>query len=275
MGNVRDIGSALGRYCMDNNDLFPVAAHPEATDPRVGLVEYTQAIGSYRGRADDPMAGNTALMSPLPTKLSTTRSLWILFREKRIRREQFICPSTQDRPNDEPQAANYWDFGVGDIAGEATPEQSRQGYHQVSYGYQVPYGKHARASLDSDHNVIVADKGPFGVAIEDGAPAPPPFSASAESPDDTWRPWNSPNHGGPGRGESQFGFTSAMLGGGFSTPSKGMLGYENCYTRQSGDWSRIEDRIWGDPPTPGARYTPCASPTDRSLPFDGDVLIYP
>lgn len=273
--NLSDIGIALEGYSQPPYQMYPIAAHPNAVDDRVGQVEYTQAIGSYRGRADDPKAGDTALMSPLPTKLSTTRSLWILHRYGWITRERFVCPSTQDRPNDEPQANKYWDFGVGDITGPATPEQSRQGYRQISYGYQVPYGKHAKPSSLLDHNFMVADKGPYGAAIEMGEPAPPPFSLLPGSSSNQWRPWNSPNHGGPGRGEVQFCYSSSAGVEGWHAPFSGSILDDNLYTRQSGDWSRLEDRYWGDPPAPGARYTPCSNPKDTMFPYDGDVLVYP
>ncbi|MHC4800036.1 MAG: prepilin-type N-terminal cleavage/methylation domain-containing protein, partial [Planctomycetota bacterium] len=205
--NLSDIGRACYTYADENRDMLPVAAHTPATQDTVGLVDYTRAIGSYRGRADDKEAGNTALMAPPPSKLSTTRNLWILDRIIRHARYKpgfklttrtFICPSSNDKPIDQNHSDAdsdiYWDFGSGDITGPATREQARQGWSQISYGYAIPYGKHAQPSADWDKNSWVADKGPYGAAIEAGLPAPPPIPDPIPRRARDWRPWNSPNH---------------------------------------------------------------------------------
>lgn len=270
--NLSRICTALFTYADDNSDFYPIPHHPAATDDRVGLIDYTQAIGSYRGQADDPNAGNPALVSPAPTKLSTTRGLWMLFRGKLVTRDQFVCPSTQDRPNDEAQAEAYWDFGVGDIAGPATPEQVRQGYRQVSYGYQVPYGKHGQPRTDVYLIASVADKGPFGAVIENGAPPPPPFPATLPDSPAAWRPWNSPNHGGPGRGEIQ---QVLEFEGSVSTWSVPLVGRDdNQYTQQGGQWAGKLMASFGNAPTPGGKQTP-APGKPMPFPMCTDTLIYP
>jgi len=270
--NLSRICTALFTYADDNSDFYPIPHHPAATDDRVGLIDYTQAIGSYRGRADDPNAGNPALVSPAPTKLSTTRGLWMLFRGKLVTRDQFVCPSTQDRPNDEARPEAYWDFGVGDIAGPATPEQVRQGYRQVSYGYQVPYGELGQPRTDVWLIASVADKGAFGAAIEDGAPPPPPFPATLPDSPAAWRPWNSPNHGGHGRGEIQqvLEFEGSVYSS--DTPLRGLT--DNAYTQQGGRWTGKLRTGFGNPPTPGGRQTP-ARHTTTPLQTCNDTLIYP
>ncbi len=259
--NVHAILTAALTYAGQNRDNWPVAAHPEATDDRVGKVEYVRAIGSYRGRAGDPQAGNTDRMAERPTHLSTTRNLWTLFRLGLITRDKFVCPSTNDVPNTEPNATDYWDFGVGEISGPATPEQSRAGYSQISYGYQVPYGKHARPSQDLWLCWLVADKGPYGAALETGTSAtPPPFPAGG--PPRSWRPWNSPNHGGEGQNALH---VQTMVEFG-EHPM--LVGPDNIYTQNPGIGTANTNSHYGVPPTVNARLVPAPRRPE-------DTLIYP
>ncbi len=267
--NLSAIERALWVYANENHNRFPVAGHAPATQARVGQVEYVRAIGSYRGRADDPQAGNTYTMEPLPTHLSTTRNLWTLYRIKSITRDQFICPSTKDIENKEPNARAYWDFGIGDIIGPATAAQSRLGYSQVSYGYQVPYGRDFRPSGNYSHFWPVADKGPFGAALEAGSPSPPSsFPTSYDSR--FWRRWNSPNHGGEGQNR-----ISGMSGVEFTpTPHGWQIDFMYTQCPPRGSINYIPGTIHGgSPPAAGLKLTPDPpGPMGSHLP---DTFIYP
>jgi competence protein ComGC len=273
--NLNMIVTACWMYAGDNQDDFPVAAHPEPLDDLTAGVDYTRAIGSYRGRADNPSAGNIASMQQNPTKLSTTRSLWLLVRSKHIEPKSFICPSTQDRPNTDTHPAAYWDFGVGDITGPATPEQVRQGYSQISYGYEVSFGKHGKPNMDHDRNIVLAEKGPFGAAIETSIPAPPPFPTgtfTSFTQVGNWRPWNSPNHGGDGQHQyAPIGFVEWN-----PYPISIALISDNIYTRWSAN-RRLPNTntILGQPPTLSGKETPSWDPTVTSYVPDQDTLIYP
>src|SRR4029079_16644299 len=79
------------------------------------------------------------------TELSTTRSFWLLVRAMMITPKQFICPSSEDDvPNDEDNPADFYDF---------------RKYAEVSYGFQVPYGKKGQPSSDCDQRMpLAADK---------------------------------------------------------------------------------------------------------------------
>jgi len=70
----------------------------------------------------------------------------------------FICPLSGDKENDEDNPQLFWDF---------------RNYSEISYGYQVPYGKYGRpASLRAPDMPLAAHKGPFGAALEAGKPHP-------------------------------------------------------------------------------------------------------
>ena len=206
-------------------------------------------------------------MSPPPSKLSTTRSLWMLTRYHHLKMDHFYCPSSQDQPiNQSDKDADtqiYWDFGSGDIPGPASEEQARQGWSQISYGYAIPYGKHARPSPDWDKNIWVADKGPYGAAIEAGFPTPPPIPDPVPRSAKDWRPWNSPNHNYEGQvvlyGTSHAEFTKA--------PTYAYY-WENIYTQNSNttDITKHRENQRGNPPVLGGKLTPAC---------DTDSFIYP
>ncbi len=270
--NLSLIGTALYTYSDDNRDMFPIAAHPAATKDRIGNVEYGRQIGAYRGRWTDPQAGNTDRMPVPPDHLSTTRNLWTLFRLGLITRDKFICPSTRDVANQEPKAERYWDFGVDDVEGPVTAEQSRAGASQVSYGYQMPYGKQGQPNVGYDKPGVVADKGPFGAWLETGSAPPPAVFPAAADDARRWQPWNSPNHGSEGQN---------VLGAAWSNfqtkPTAGWAS-DNIYT-QLGDAPSGTPAAWaagqrGKGPALGARLAPAPFyPT--SAHFAYDTLIYP
>jgi prepilin-type processing-associated H-X9-DG protein len=178
--------------------------------------------------------------------------------------KSLVCPSSEDQPNMDVSPQAYWDFGVGDITGPANPGQVRQGWNQVSYGYQVPFGKHGRPSSDCDLRMpLAADKGPFGAALDAGLPNPPLITGHTFASPEQWRPWNSPNHGGQGRGEGQ---NVLFADGHVDWASKPIVGVgnDNIYTQ----WSGTEElaRVQGNRPTAGGKQTPAGNT---------DALIYP
>lgn len=264
--NFKGMGSAFYRYANENSGMWPIPPHIPSDSGTVGMVDYTQAIGSYRGKAGNPTAGDVSTMDPLPSKLSTTRGLWTLFRYDLILPQLLICPSSGATPNTDTNPQNYWDFGQGDITGSATVAQAHQGWQQVSYGYQVPFGRHGQPSLDCESSMILAaDKGPYGAAIEAGEPMPGPITAMHQSSPDAWRPWNSPNHGGQGKGEGQ----NVLFADGHvewrNTPAADIQN-DNIYTQWSGKGLTEKECTIGNPPTLGGKQTPVSNT---------DSLIYP
>ncbi|HSW45768.1 MAG TPA: DUF4190 domain-containing protein [Phycisphaerae bacterium] len=264
--NLKGMGVGFYTYANENNNAWPDFFDSSDESAPPGGIDYTGAIGSYRGKAGNPTAGDILNMNPRPGRISTTRELWTLIRMQISSPKPFVCPSSTDMPNADANPMDYWDFGQGDITGPASPAQVKQGWSQVSYGYQVPFGKLGRPSSERDPRmVLAADKGPFGAAIDGGLPAPPPINVGLNAPPDDWRTWNSPNHGGQGDGEGQNALFADAHVGWVAKPTAGLNG-DNIYTQWTNQGAQESDRSAGNPPTPGGKQTPAD---------DKDTLIYP
>jgi hypothetical protein len=239
--NLKGIGTGLYTYANENNGMWPIA--PSSAE----RVQYApKIIGLNRGDGKDPESGKTTEQD---TKVSPTRSLWMLVRIGASSAKAFICPTSSDSPNQDDDPQLFWDF---------------KNWNEVSYGYQVSYGKNGQPSSNCDGGMILAaDKGPYSAALENGQTNPGiPDLTAAAGPDD-WRKWNSPNHSGEGQvvlfADSHAGF--------IARPNVGIKN-DNIYTRWSGQEGYIEAnesaRAWGTPPT--SNETPWS---------DTDTLIYP
>lgn len=244
--NLMGIGLGLASYAAANNDTWPIPDHLAAIKDEIGRVRYAPGkIGSHRGQADKAAAGET---NGQDTEMSTTRSLWTLVRSG-DEPKRSICPSSPtDQPNTEDNPQSFWDF---------------RNYREVSYGYQVPFGKHGRPGPNVDPDMaLVADKGPYGAVLESGQPNPAIASPTASDSPDNWRA-NSPNHFGEGQ--------NVMFNDGhvefFTTPLAG-VDLDNIYTRwasaNAGRNMNELSRVRGTPPT--GIETPWAAT---------DSLIYP
>ena len=264
--NLRGIAAGCVTYASENGESWPMSVPPSQKQGEPTLVDYTAAIGSYRGKASDPTAGDVSTMTAPTGKLSTTRGLWMLIRLNAATPKSFVCPSASDEPNTDVNPQEYWDFGEGDITGPATATQARQGWQQVSYGYQVPFGRFGKPTVRCDMRMpLAADKGPFGAALDAGMPAPPPIAADETSAPDQWRPWNSPNHGGQGSGEGQ----NVLFADGHTERLNRPVGpfiNDNIYTQWGGNGATARDRAQGNPPTAGGKQVPASNT---------DTLIYP
>jgi len=269
--NLSGIAKGLSIYAVDGNQGLPIAAHwPEQVATATGQVNYVGRIGSKRGVANQPKAGETSEVDgPDGREISTTRNLWTLVRMGSVMPASFICSEAGDQKNEEDYPMDYWDFGSGDVPKAAAQPQSGAWYKQVSYGYQVPYGRYGRPSYQGDPRcVLAADKGPFGIAAESGASAPPrpPAGLSAKSSPDDWRPWNSPNHGGIGKGEGQ---NILFVDGRVEWANKPLAGPkdDNIYTQWPRPDATEAEAIFGTAPS---RLLPNLTPQ-----ADTDALIYP
>jgi hypothetical protein len=264
--NLKGIGTACYTYANENQDFWPMPMPPDLKKGEPTLVDYTAAIGSYRGKASNPTAGDVTAMQTIPAKLSTTRSGWMLVRLMMSPPASFCCPDSGDTPNAYFSPQDHWDFGVGDITGPATAAQAREGWRHVSYGFQVSFGRYGKPSSDRDQRmVLMADKGPFGAALDAGLAAPPPIAADETSTPDQWRRWNSPNHGGQGRGEGQNALYADSHADWQNKPVCG-VGDDNIYTQWAGKGATARDRAQGNPPTAGGKQVPASNT---------DTLIYP
>lgn len=272
--NLHGIGKGLHSYASDNRGQMPIAAHwPEKVAIATGQVNYVGRIGSKRGAETQPAAGDTSVVDgPDGREISNTRNLWTLVHWGGSTPASFICPNGDDQKNDEDNPQAYWDFGKGDVttAGALPAAANEQAYLQISYGYQVPYGRCGRPTADRDsRTVLAADKGPYGMAAEvRGRSLPrrwPATLTSISSPDD-WRPWNSPNHGGLGNGEGQNVLGTDGHVDWYNKPLAGPS-LDNIYTQWSTPSGSLADRVIGNAPS---RQAPNLTPQS-----DTDSLIYP
>lgn len=246
--NLNGLGKGFYDYGTENADDWPIAAHLVAGEEwGVGKVQYApRMIGTKRGKEGNWLAGESTVED---TKLSTTRNLWMLVRAGAATPASFICPSTRDQRNDQDNPQDFWDF---------------RGYTEVSYGYQVPYGRRGKPTSERDPNMVLsADKGPYGAALEAGEKDPGVPTPKATDAPQAWRDWNSPNHRRQGQ-NALYADSHVELA---ARPTTGVKD-DNIYTRWAdktgGRGKDDSPRVAGTPPTsneaPGA---------------DTDSLIYP
>lgn len=242
--NLKGLGTGFYTYEPSaNDDEWPVPAHAKAVVPGQSSVTYAPGkIGSRRGSAEDPKAGETTAED---TEMSTTRMLWFLVQHNVSSPKSFKCPSTTDCPNQDANPERYWDF---------------RNWSEVSYGVQVPFGMVGKPRKDADqHMALIADKGPFGAALEAGKPHPGVPKAGMTGQPADWRSWNSPNH----RGEGQVVLYADAHAEFHFKPIAGAAN-DNIYTRWSNAAGDEVARTHGTPPT------------GSEAPFsDTDSLIYP
>jgi prepilin-type N-terminal cleavage/methylation domain-containing protein len=279
--NEAGIGKGFATYASSNNDTWPIpAAILGAPADGISAVQYYNAIGAKRGTSLDPNIGETFDTTGTgDTIVSTTRAFWALVRTGASSPKSFVCPSAaDDSPNADDNPQSYWDFGRGDAAAAGLPADPKIGYYQVSYGYQVPFGKTAKPNPNPPDPgmAMLADKGPYSQMIDGAKSIPPqgypwgnggaPQPDLSSSPDD-WRKYNSPNHGGFGDGEGQnAGYADAHVDF-VMTPLAG-AGKDNIYTR----WGVVNpavnsaDIFRGTQPVTGTYLAPFGAT---------DSLIYP
>lgn len=292
--NLSGMGKGLHTYATEGNQGMPISAHLGALADNVGQVTYVGKIGSKRGLLGDPARGEIQVgygYNDPGKNISTARNLWTLIRATGATPGSFVCPSSEDAKNDEDSPQDFWDFGGpqpnnGSVttesasypAGTATAQTSWA--KQLSYGYQVPYGRLGKPSSEGDQRAaMAADRGPWSkITAEDGSSGATVTNAaglasmlSTSSPDD-WRNFNSPNHGGVGDGEGQNVLYSDSHADWSNKPTAGPAS-DNIYTQWGGGPAAstagltIENRIRGTSPTSSnVALTPLGNT---------DGLIYP
>ena len=277
--NLKGAGTSAKIYANDNNEkwMIPPFAREKidedgvdylndtdtdncpALDP--GEVGYDRENQSTSETVSDPHGGSPSL--------STTRAYWMMVRSGDITVKQFICPSSGDVVDQTEHLDLYYDFTC---------------YENISYGYQVPFGKRDTQPHEGMDNrqILAADKGPFYVGgnvdwnLGEGA-----GKIDLDDSPKTWRPFNSPNHGGRDNGEGQ----NCLYADGHAsfqrTPAVG-IDNDNIYTLMDDNWGDIKGfgRIHGEtphesgtggPPWPG-QFALGTEATDYS---STDTLIYP
>jgi len=305
--NMKEIGTTFYIYQSDNLDEFPSVAHATPPSQTTPVVEYIGSLGGGQGQQQgDPRRDEISFARDEDvdgsTRISTTRSLWLLVRTGEVIPKQFVCPSADDSVDPTVDVTTYFDF---------------IGYSAVSYGYQIPYDNTntCRPSADLDPRMaIAADRGPWSSEDPeqrgqwDGGDGPPGFFVDTVDPDvtpvlyqvltdtqtdpqnggltedstpDKWKRFNSPNHGGQGQGSGQ----SVLYPDAHAQFNKTPLGgvdSDNIYTQMNSvQWSGQAFRHalqWGAIPEVG---TNPIYPGDGSLSSDQtidsltDSLIWP
>jgi hypothetical protein len=243
--DLRSIATGLHTSVGPSGDDIPVPPHAGAVEDGVGRVRYAPGlIGANREYGVDFDYGQGRSED---TELSTTRAFWLLVRNTDAGPDLFICPSSESTRNTDANLKLFWDFAR---------------YSEVSYGFQVFFGRTARPSVSRGTSEVVwaADKGPFGAALEAGRPYPGVPDVLEPAGPEAWRKWNSPNHGGLGQNVM---FADAHVDWS-SKPTAGP-GFDNIYTR----WSNSSV----DPREARTQGTP---PTGIETPFGRtDALLYP
>ena len=264
--NLSGMGKGFYTYANENADQWPIAHHKpaggSATETPTPTVTYVGQIGSKRGTGGSPGAGESI---ETDTQLSTTRTQWTLVRLGIAGPKSFVCPSSNDQPNQEENPQDFWDFGSGNAVGATS--DTKTGWRQTSYGTQVPYGNKGRPRTDCDAGMaLAADKGPFSTFLEarEGSPVTNPTAVSSDNPD-KWTSWNSPNHGGLGIGEGQVVLYADTHAEFVTKPCSG-LSYDNIYTRWTKAAGSLVDRVQGIAPSQNVSEVPYGQT---------DSLIYP
>ncbi len=276
--NVKGIGTSCKIYANDANGKWPIPPfYRRGEDQGVDYVCDDETTDPWPQAHDEGEVGwNREFHSESDSRgdgtgssaVSVTRAFWMLVRSGDVTVKQYVCPSSGDEPDQTEDITRYYDF---------------EGYGNISYGYQVPFGpRNTRPHEGMDNRqIMVADKGPFyTLTIPDwGAYGQNPPINLDDSPK-TWRPFNSPNHGGSSNGEGQ----NCLYADGHAsfqrTPTVG-IDNDNIYTLMSDAWgdTNANNRIHGytvhDSPEPWPYPGQNAFGTGIGAYAATDTLIYP
>ena len=236
--HIKGIGASFNIYSNDNNERWPVPPFDRSLPDRdsgdsvvYNLPSHTENAITYPGQVGkDRQYPSFSINPKASTQVSVTRAFWMLVRSAQVTVEQFVCPSSSDQVDETESIDLYYDFGH---------------YHNVSYGYQVPFGPRdtqPRESMDS-RQVVVADQGPFYLAESGQQVDPKGWRTGGDNGDVTisdspkaWRSFNSPNHGGSRNGEGQSGLFADGHVKFLRIPAVG-IDNDNIYTLIQNEWA--------------------------------------
>ncbi len=221
---------------VDGIDYVNDTSHVNRPPSDPGEVGFDREFVSTSETEYSPNAGSVVV--------STTRAFWMLVRSGDVHVEQFVCPSSFDTVDETEDLSLYYDF---------------EGYANISYGYQVPFGPRTTQPHDGADRgrVQAADKGPFYFLLPHVDWSYEGRYLDIDSSPEAWRKYNSPNHGGPENGEGQ---NILFPDGSVCFQVKPIVGadYDNIYTLMLDIWDDETGRIYGElpqraptPPYPG------------------------
>lgn len=206
--NLRAIGMGLAMYAQ---------ASGSGSYPYIPLNSGNSGAAVGSARRADPAGGASQARSPSAT-------LYLLVRQKVCRTGSFICPSTEEAPD---EGGDYWDFVDG---------------RKISYSLMNPYGPERYFEDTGESVPILADGSPYF----DPATGLRNFLAPVDirgADAATIALGNSPNHGGKGQNVTQAGGATVFT----DRADCGAAG-DNIYTRAS---AGPTDPV-GVVPTPGS-----------------------
>jgi prepilin-type N-terminal cleavage/methylation domain-containing protein/prepilin-type processing-associated H-X9-DG protein len=232
--NVKGLGTAYKIYANDFEENWPTVPFSTAAGQLITFTGFGPGgvpgdeIGL--GHVNPPPASEGCIAVPSrqtvscnqSTSISNTRNMWMLVRTGDVTPKQYVCPSSGDSIANEQNIDLYYDF---------------QNTDNISYGFQIQFGPfQSRASEDIDPRMAVAgDRGPYtGNSIPGQPENDGDFQAGTGqmSTPQSWRRYNSGNHGGSGAGEGQ----NVLFGDGHATFEKTPIvgiDRDNIYTRQA------------------------------------------
>ena len=244
--NLRSMGQGMHIYANDYKEWFPTHYfEAREDDENVPPVHGVRWVGTM-GTNDFLSIAERTSAKTSPTRSHPSRSLFLLITYGLASPGSFVCPSSWDS---EDTLHNYGPDASNDGQEErARPGLNRfdfAGYDRLSYGYQLPYGQRGKPRETLDLRMVIgADKGPFyarggaGVAgtrtVHDRLSGMTPRKGTADeligAPRETWRRYNSRNHGGEGQNVLYLDAHADFI----RTPLNRALGFDNVYTIQSG-----------------------------------------
>lgn len=248
--NLRGIGQGQHIYANDNEEWFPHSFYMEST-----TTDTTGHAVSFIGE----LSKNYTLQKTTNTwqNVHPSRSLFLLVIGGNSSPKQFVCPSAGDSEDNMRNKTS----GGETAAQQGINRFDFRGYPNLSYGYQMPFGRNGKPREGMDPRMpICADKGPFfesgvmdtgatggntpdQIRTSVNAPVFPGTPADIlKLPNDRWRPYNSRNHNGEGQNvlfvDSHVTFERKPIVG---------VNYDNIYTQQSG--YLLENTLQGTKPT--------------------------
>jgi prepilin-type processing-associated H-X9-DG protein len=279
--NQRGIGQGMHIYANDNKEWFPHHFFRSGTiDPDAPAVQDVDYVGKI-GLEYHHLVGSDDADSLSTNNTHPSRSLFLLIIGGQQTAGQFICPSSSDQEDDMRNHEGYATAGTPGDSSAARPGKTRfdfQGYQQLSYAYQVPYGRRGRPRETLDSRMpLGADKGPYyesdsDVMYDDVHPtdrravnSQPPDDWIGMDPTDIlkqsnedWRPYNSVNH-------NQEGQNILFVDGHADFERKPIAGVhnDNIYTAMN-DYEAQDESMVGVVAGPGDNYAPLTQ-TDSYL----------
>jgi len=221
--NLRGMGQGMHIYSNDNQGSFPQQYYDSgnitapANGPATSEVDYVAWMGSRSElKISQATAGGPNTVSSRGSH--PCRGLFMLVIGGSTP-GSFVCPSASDTDDD---LRNYGPDSAQGSESAAQPGKTRfdfRGYTYLSYAYQVPYGRKGKPKVDRDTRMpVAADKGPYyqsggpGLANtrtvkDERSDLEPMTQIDGETDErlilkvsvDSWRPYNSQNHGGEGQ----------------------------------------------------------------------------